>query len=136
MYKHILVATDGSELSTKAVANGIRLANAPGALVTVLTVAVTRAPVMIEGVLVGPSDEATRILHAASTEAHQTGATCQTVVVIDREPYRAIIDTAHSRAYDLIVMASHGRRGYTALLLGSETHKVLAHSTIPVLVHR
>ena len=61
---------------------------------------------------------------------------CETIREIHDQPYRAIIDAAHALGCDLIVMASHGRRGISALLLGSETVKVLTHSTIPVLVYR
>ena len=91
MFKHILIPTDGSDLSRKAVLYGVHLAKECRAKVTALTLA---------------------------------------------EPYRAIIDAAHAKDCDLIVMASHGRRGVSALLLGSETVKVLTHSTIPVLVYR
>ena len=64
------------------------------------------------------------------------GVPCDTVREVHDQPYRAIIDSAHALSCDLIVMASHGRRGISALLLGSETVKVLTHSTIPVLVYR
>ena len=68
--------------------------------------------------------------------ADAAGVPCDAVREIHDQPYRAIIDAAHARGCDLIVMASHGRRGFSALLLGSETSKVLTHSTIPVLVYR
>ena len=68
--------------------------------------------------------------------AEAAGVPCETIREIHDQPYRAIIDAAHALGCDLIVMASHGRRGISALLLGSETVKVLTHSTIPVLVYR
>jgi nucleotide-binding universal stress UspA family protein len=68
--------------------------------------------------------------------ADAAGVPCDTIIEVLDQPYRAIIDVAHAKGCDLIVMASHGRRGLSALLLGSETNKVLTHSTIPVLVYR
>ena len=145
MYKHILLATDGSELSARAAAEAIRLSKALAARLTVVTVAITPAPTVVEGVVFGPSDEerakiakdqASRHLEDVSNAARKAGVRCDLVPVIDQQPYRAIIETASARTCDLIVMASHGRSGLKALLLGSETQKVLAHSKIPVLVHR
>ena len=145
MFKHLLIATDGSELSAKAVHEGARLAKALDARVTVLTVVETMPPVVVDGVIFGPADEvrlrvaedeAARVLEAAAAEVKTAGAACETVSVLDRTPYLTIIDTAKARGCDLIVMASHGRRGVAAILLGSVTQKVLAHSPIPVLVHR
>ena len=145
MYKHILVATDGSELSRKAVTNGIQLAKALGARITTVTVAKTQFPVVVEGIEIGPSaeeraqsakEQAARILNEASAEARRQGVKCETVSAIDEHPHRTIIDAAEARGCDLIVMASHGRRGIKALLLGSETQKVLTHSKVPVLIVR
>lgn len=145
MHRHILIATDGSDLSAKAVTDGVRLAKALDAKLTVLTVATTQWPIVVEGVVIGPSDaertksakdQAARVLDGASTEARKLGVVCDTLSVLDHAPYQAIIDAAQTRNCDLIVMASHGRSGFKALLLGSETQKVLAHSNIPVLVHR
>lgn len=145
MYKHILIATDGSELSRKAVTDGIQLAKALGARITTVTVAKTQFPVVVEGIEIGPSAEeraqsangqAARILDEVSAEARRQGVRCEIVSAIDEHPHRTIIDTVEARGCDLIVMASHGRRGIKALLLGSETQKVLTHSKTPVLVHR
>lgn len=145
MYKHILIATDGSELSAKAVTDGVRLTSALGARLTAVTIATTPSPVVVDGVVVGPSDaertksakdQAARVLDGASAEARRMGLDCETVSVLDHAPYQSIIDTAETRGCDLIVMASHGRSAFKALLLGSETQKVLTHSKIPVLVHR
>jgi nucleotide-binding universal stress UspA family protein len=79
---------------------------------------------------------AEKTLGAVAHAAQAVGVACETAQVEHEHPYRAIIDTAASRGCDLIVMASHGRRGISAIVLGSETVKVLTHSKIPVLVHR
>ena len=86
-------------------------------------------------------EEQSRILSEKAMEqvkmaAHAAGVPCETIREVHDQPYRAIIDAAQALGCDLIVMASHGRRGISALLLGSETAKVLTHSTIPVLVYR
>jgi nucleotide-binding universal stress UspA family protein len=145
MYANILIATDGSELAGKAVQDGIALAKRIGAKATVLTVSppfhiFTTDTQMIEDT---PAQYKVRmqkhteiILAAAARAAHAAGVACETVHVEHEHPYRAIIDTAGSKGCDLIVMASHGRHGISAIILGSETVKVLTHSKIPVLVHR
>lgn len=79
---------------------------------------------------------AKKYLDAAKASAAAAGTTCETLPIVHDQPYQAIIDTAEEKACDLIVMASHGRRGVAAVMLGSETVKVLTHSTIPVLVFR
>jgi nucleotide-binding universal stress UspA family protein len=79
---------------------------------------------------------AEKYLHAAMETAAAAGVNCETMHVEHDQPYLAIIEAAAQRLCDLIVMASHGRRGISAILLGSETNKVLTHSTIPVLVVR
>ena len=145
MFKHILIPTDGSDLSLKAVLYGVQLAKSCGARVTGLTVAVPYRVVAVDAVLI-PLDEADyeersrgaseRALEQVTIAADAAGVTCETVREVHDQPYRAIIDAAQARGADLIVMASHGRRGISALLLGSETAKVLTHSTIPVLVYR
>ena len=145
MYHSILLPTDGSELAGKAVSDGIALAKAMGAKVTVLTVTrpfhvVTTDPGMLTDT---PGQYETRIaahaaktLSAATDAAKAAGVACEALRVTAEHPYQSIIDTARSKGCDLIVMASHGRRGVAALVLGSETVKVLTHSKIPVLVHR
>ena len=144
MYHHILIPTDGSPLSGSAVEKGIALAKALGAKVTVLTV-VEPFPVM-RGLpqSYDAPDEYTRRAHAeaepglaaAEQQAKQVGVPCEVVKVEHGQPYEAIIETAGARGCDLIAMASHGRRGISGLLLGSETTKVLMHSKLPVLVYR
>jgi nucleotide-binding universal stress UspA family protein len=145
MYRHILIPTDGSELSKKAVQHGVGLAKALGAPVTAVTVSTPFHIFAIEPAAVTDTQEsyAMRMLETAQKHlgvvkdaAAASAVTCDTVHVEYEHPYAAIIDTARKRGCDLIVMASHGRRGVSAIVLGSETVKVLTHSTIPVLVYR
>jgi len=145
MFKHILIPTDGSDLSRKALLYGIQLAKESHAKVTALTV---RPPYVIGSMdmigVVGSQDEfeaetqryADYALTQARMAADAAGVKIDTVQDVGDQPFRAIIDSAKAHACDLIVMASHGRRGMSALLLGSETVKVLTHSTVPVLVYR
>jgi nucleotide-binding universal stress UspA family protein len=145
MYTNILIPTDGSELAGKAVRHGIALAQRIGAKVTALTVSppfhtFTTDTQMIEDT---PAQYKTRLqelagktLGAIADAARAAGIACEIVHVEHEHPYQAIIDTADAKACDLIVMASHGRRGIAAIVLGSETLKVLTHCKIPVLVHR
>jgi nucleotide-binding universal stress UspA family protein len=144
MYTNILMPTDGSELGEKAVQHGIALARQIGAKVTVLTVLppfhiFTIDAQMIEDTPVRykarMQEHAEKILGAIATAA-RAAVSCETVQVEHEHPYRAIVDTAESKGCDLIVMASHGRHGISALVLGSETIKVLTHCKLPVLVHR
>ncbi len=138
MYTHILIPTDGSELAGKAVQHGSTLAKLIGAKVTVLTVlpppTITNDTDMAETRKASMQKRAEEILGAVGKQA--AGITCDTIQVENEDPYRAIIDTADSKGCDLIVMASHGRRGIAAIVLGSETVKVLTHCKIPVLVYR
>src|SRR5271170_5682237 len=127
MYTNILIPTDGSELAGKAVQHGIALAKRIGAKVTALTVlptfyTFTTDPQMIEDT---PAQYKTRMqenaektLGTVAVAAKAAGVACQTVQVEHEHPYRAIIDTAQLRGCDLIVMASHGRHGISAILLG------------------
>ena len=146
MFKHILIPTDGSDLSRKAILYGVQLAKESGAKVTGLTVAEPYQPAGHGHRLHSRSTRGiTRSSRASSRRrrmeqvkmaAQAAGVPCETVREVHDQPYRAIIDAAQALGCDLIVMASHGRRGISALLLGSETAKVLTHSTIPVLVYR
>jgi nucleotide-binding universal stress UspA family protein len=145
MYTNILMPTDGSELATKAIWHGIALAKRIGAKVTALTVippfhTFTTDTQMIEDT---PAQykarmqaHAEKILGAVVNAAQAAGVSCEAVHVEHEHPYQAIIDIADSKGCDLIVMASHGRHGISAIVLGSETVKVLTHCKIPVLVHR
>jgi nucleotide-binding universal stress UspA family protein len=145
MYRHILIATDGSELADKALAHGLALAKAVSAKATVVTVTepwVAVAPA--EVAIAFPVDEyeaaasarAREILAAATELAKKSGIACETTHVKDRFPAEGILDAAKEKGCDLIVMASHGRRGLTKLLLGSQAVEVLTHSTVPVLICR
>lgn len=145
MYKHLLVATDGSHLSLEAVRHGVALAKEMGATVSFVTVTEPYRVLSLDMNQLEdrPSEysahmhaRAETYLAAAIEVARAAGVSCEQIHVEDAHPYRAIIRTAQSRGCDLIVMASHGRRGISALVLGSETLKVLTHSTIPVLVCR
>jgi nucleotide-binding universal stress UspA family protein len=145
MFKHILIPTDGSDLSRKAILYGVQLAKEAGAKVTGLTVAEPYHVATMDTVLIpvdeGDYEEQSRLLSERAMEhvkmaAEAASVKCETIREVHDQPYRAIIDVAHALGCDLIVMASHGRRGISALLLGSETTKVLTHSTIPVLVYR
>lgn len=145
LYSHILIPTDGSELSDKAVDQGLALAKAIGAKVTMLRVTSQPTPMVYEGVVVALPTEEIRQEIAKNVEqyfvtlrakAAKAGVTAEAVQVEADVPWQTIIDTAKSKGTGLIVMASHGRRGISAVLLGSETQKVLTHSTVPVLVVR
>jgi nucleotide-binding universal stress UspA family protein len=147
MYQHILVPTDGSVLSNKAVSTGARLARVMGAKLLVLHVRSTiDVPHHVAGgalatlgektIMQEIEDEERKLLDASLEIAASNGTVAETAFVADETPYAAIIRTAAEQHCDLIVMASHGRRGIAGLLLGSETQKVLTHTTIPVLVVR
>ena len=145
MYKHILIPTDGTPLSETAVDKGVAFAREIGAKVTVM-MAIEPAPMVMMAMVQlteqqnryhqHAAEQATRHLDEASAKAKMAGVACATVQIDHDNPYQAIIDTAVKEGCDLIAMASHGRRGISALVLGSETMKVLTHSTIPVLVFR
>jgi len=145
MYKNILIPTDGSKLAGKAVEQGITFAKEIGATITVLTVTVpfhvfTLDPQVVEATSLEYEKHikkhAAKILGAVADAAKAAGVACKTVQVEEEHPYQAIINTAKSNGCDLIMMASHGRRGISAMVIGSETVKVLTHSKIPVLVQR
>jgi len=145
MFRHLLIPTDGSDLSRKAVLYGVQLAKECGAKVTALTLAEPYRVASMDAILVSIGEDeyeeesrraAEQALDQVRVAAEAAGVACETIREVHDQPYRAIIDVAHAQGCDLIVMASHGRRGMSALLLGSETNKVLTHSTIPVLVYR
>lgn len=146
MYRHILISTDGSEVARKGVDQGLALAKSLGAKVTLLTVT-ELLPVYagFDGGLtaVAYTDytasqraAAEQVLTAAREAAGRVGVAAETVLIENALPADAIISTARARDCDLIVMASHGRRGIGRLVLGSVTAEVLAHSETPVLVVR
>jgi nucleotide-binding universal stress UspA family protein len=145
VFRHILIPTDGSELAEKAIDYGVALAKDQGARITALTVSkpfhvVTLEPGMLTDT---PATYAKHVaertrthLDVVSRAAKAAGVTCDAVSVEHEHPYQGIIESAQNRGCDLIVMASHGRSGVSAIVLGSQTVKVLTHSKVPVLVHR
>ncbi len=146
-YSHLLVPVDGSELSDQAVSKAVELAKTLGARITFFH-AEPGLPVALAGLgeqvdprtldmLVSASRQQTdTILRQASQSAEAAGVRAERCSVMNPIPAEAIVEAAAQVGADLILMASHGRRGLGALLLGSETQKVLTHSTLPVLVVR
>jgi nucleotide-binding universal stress UspA family protein len=147
MFKHILVPTDGSKLSVKAAKQAVKLAKALGAKITGFYAApdytstyygdgyILRAP-SAEARAESAQKQARKCLSTIEVEAEVEKVPCEVFHVVSDSPYEAIIDAAKKKKCDLIFMASHGRRGLSGLVLGSETQKVLVHSKIPVLVCR
>lgn len=147
MIKHILIPTDGSRLSERAAKAGVALARSLGARVTAFVAVPPPTPIVYKDFLpvkyMAPDEHAELIEHAAlkylgviERAAKAAGVRCQSVHATSDFPADAILATARKRHCDLIVMASHGRRGLKAVLLGSQTQKVLARAGIPVLVFR
>ena len=147
MFKHILVPTDGSALSTDTVKKAVDFARETGGKITFFY-SKPDYPVAFygEGDLIDPTTpekfaamadkQAPEILAAAQNLATAASVTSTVASSTSDVPYEAIIAAATSGGCDLIFMASHGRRGLSGLLLGSETQKVLTHSKVPVLVYR
>jgi nucleotide-binding universal stress UspA family protein len=145
MYKHILIASDGSELAGKAVEQGLRLAKTLGSKVTAVTVTEPwTAAVSGEWAVAFPVEEyekaaaanAQKILAHVSDSAVRIGVACETVHIKDQFAAEGIVDEAKNRNCDLIVMGSHGRRGLVKFILGSQATRVLTHSTTPMLIAR
>ncbi|HVO89518.1 MAG TPA: universal stress protein [Casimicrobiaceae bacterium] len=147
MYKHMLVATDGSKLSQKAVDHALVLAKALAAKLTVFYAAPDYPiPTFVDGIVYEPvskreyaklaAREADKILAPAKRKAEAAGVACELLHAVAETPWEAILAAARKTKCDAIVMASHGRRGVAALLLGSETQKVLTYSKLPVIVVR
>ena len=146
MYRHILIPTDGSELAEHAVTNGLSLAKSLGAKASViiveepfdwLSVSETKARQALEELAQYREQikkHAASVLSRVADAAKQAGVSCNTIQIENAQPYKAIIATAADKGCDLIVMASHGRSGLSALVLGSVTNKVLTHTNTPVLV--
>lgn len=147
MYKHILIPTDGSRLSEEAASAGVRIAKSLGARVTVLHVVPEPSTAGIdawthddaqfeahlEKVLEGRGAE---YLQTVCDIARKAGVPCDCALVRGESPHAEIVVEARGRGCDLIVMASHGRKGNNAVLLASETIKVMTLGDIPVLVHQ
>ena len=145
MYQRILVPTDGSEPSQRGIAASIKLASALGAQVVGLTVTpeyhtwtldADQLELTPQQYAASAERRAQRILGDVTRAAQGAGVACRVLHAVSDAPYEAIIAAARDQHCDLVSMASHGRRGLKGLLLGSETQKVLVHSTVPVLVHR
>lgn len=147
MFKHILIPTDGSALSKKAITNGVKFAQSIGAKVTGFFAAPPYRPVAYEDFVpanyMSPKQHedataklAAKYLSAVEKACSEAGVTYQGMHVASEFPADAIIEAAKTKKCDLVFMASHGRRGLAGVLLGSETAKVLTHSKIPVLVYR
>ena len=147
MFKNILVATDGSAFSNKAVATAAQLAHSLHAKLLLLHVrSPLESPHHVEGgalsslggkvVMQEIEEEERKLLDAALEIAAADGVKAETAFVAGYSTHDAIIRIAREQGCDLIVMASHGRRGISSLLLGSETQKVLTHTTVPVLIVR
>jgi len=145
MFKHVLLPTDGSKLSDGAIRMGVQLAKTFGAKVTGIYVMpefhiFTYKTEMLEDTkkefAKDSKAHAAQYLSVIETAAKAAEVTCEITSTTHDHPYEAIINAAKRRGCDLIVMASHGRKGAQAVLLGSETQKVLTHSHIPVLVCR
>lgn len=146
MYRNILIATDGSALAAKAVSHGLGLAKSVGAKVTAVII---EAPFNVMAVPESRSRHLTqefehhaeavkrhagKVLGDVASAAQKAGIACETIQVEHEHPYEAIIQTAKDKGCDAIIMASHGRSGVSAILLGSVTNKVLTHTDIPVVV--
>lgn len=148
MFKHILLPTDGSKLSDRAVQRGIQFAKEARASITTVHVVPEFRMIVDEGFVSPMSGElkkrfenesqqhARKMLAKVEKAAKEAGVKCEAVSVVSDFPYQQIIEIAKKKKCDLILMASHGRKGLSSLLLGSETAKVLTHSKIPVLVVR
>lgn len=147
MYKSILVATDGSKLSGKAVAHAIGLAAATGARLTAFYASPPYPlPIAVEGMSYEPITtkqyarasevEAKKVLDKVAKKAADASVECRSLHAIVDTPWQGILEAVRKAKADVVVMASHGRRGVSAVLLGSETQKVLTHSKVPVIVVR
>ncbi|MFL6664992.1 MAG: universal stress protein [Rhizobacter sp.] len=144
MFQRILIPTDGSELTAKAVDTAVRLAKSIGARLYTISVKEPFPYSAISEMQPTPPQEffdaqeriAAKRIQAVREACDAGGVPCEAHTIEALHPWEAIIEHAQRMECDLLVMASHGRRGVTALLLGSETQKVLTHSKIPVLVVR
>ena len=145
MFKHILIPTDGSEISAAAIESGVRFAKEINAKVTGLTVTTPFHIMAVESVTVlndsqkydaNAKARAMYNLDVVKQAAEKAGVEYELVHASGEHPYEEIVRTAEEKGCDVIFQASHGRRGVQALLMGSETTKVLTHSKIPVLVYR
>jgi nucleotide-binding universal stress UspA family protein len=145
MLDNVLIPTDGTELSASAAAFGVQLAKKMGAKVTAVTVTTPAEDIMVGEVQVvrDPEDYEKRVADSArgmldviGKLAAEAGVACEKLHARSALPWQGILEAAKSRKADMIVMASHGRRGLSALLIGSETQKVVNHSPVPVTIYK
>ena len=139
MYRHILITTDGSELAQRGVDHGFALAKSLDSKVTVLTVTEPyplQSAATVDSWTTAQKEHAEAALARAKAAASKMGVNAELVQTSDASPAEAIVETAKKLDCNLIVMASHGRRGVSRLLLGSQTAEVVHSSAIPVLVVR
>lgn len=147
MYKTILVATDGSELSDKALQEAANLLDGSKPKLVLFHAAALHLPPLTEGLsdpmrpeerdlATKAAEERARTLLSSAAAMVKSAGTIEQRFTVSNSPFEAIIEAANKFGCDLIVMASHGRRGLSGVLIGSETQKVLTHSKIPVLVVR
>ncbi len=145
MLDHVLIPTDGTELSAKAAAFGVGLAKKMGARVTAVTVTTPAEAMMVGEVQLvrQPAEYEAKIaaqaqatLDVVAKLAKDAGVACETLHVRDELPWHGILNVAKNKQADMIVMASHGRRGLSAMFIGSETQKVVNHAHIPVTIFR
>jgi nucleotide-binding universal stress UspA family protein len=146
MFKHILMPTDGSEHSERAVERGIELAKLCGAKVTGIHVMPDYRMLIAAGDMESPGiDEnmeeqarvqAARFLAFVQRTADAAGVPCDTLIAKGQHPYDAIVDAANERGCDLIVMTARHRKGLVSMIMGSEASRVLHRASIPVLTFR
>ena len=145
MYQHVLLPTDGSALSERAARDGVRFAKSLGAQLTVLHITPVAYPFELHEYSAADRNvefeelwkkRAARALEPIERMAHDAGVACTAVHRVAGSASEVIINVTEERGCDVVFMASHGRRGVSALLIGSETNKVLTHSSIPVIVWR
>ena len=145
MYKHILLPVDGSEFGMGSVPYAVNFAKTIGARITAINVSTPYASIAVGEVAVHLREDeyrerakaaATAVLEKVKAAGREAGVQIAADHASNAHPWEAIIQAAKEEGCDLILMASHGRRGIAGVLLGSETKKVLTHTTIPVLVWR
>ena len=144
MFTHMLIATDGSDVANKAIDRGVALAKALNAKVTVVTDTKPFRGSLGEMDVTASADQyhkqaadwASKVLSTAASAAKEAGIACDTVHVGGHYPAEGIVKAAEENGCDVIVIASHGRRGLQRLMLGSQAQKVVTLSTVPVLVWR
>lgn len=145
MPTHILIPTDGTELSLNTARYAVGLAKTLGAKVTAVTVTAPAEAILLgEGVLLSNPEayeenatrNAKKTLDAVMSVAAEAGVPCEGVDCRDDQPWHGILETAKAKGADLIVIASHGRRGLVKMMIGSQTQRVVSHSSVPVLVYR